>query len=70
MPTTWQLQAGRLDALLNDGWFIHSIAGNEGENLMLFKGNKFMTCHLSGPKGSMMRFDLNSEIYSTCHALN
>lgn len=68
--TTWQLQTARLDALLNDGWLVHSTAGGEGENFLLVKGNKFIMCHLSGSRNSMMRLDLNNEVYSICHALN
>lgn len=69
-PTTWQPQTSRLDALLNDGWLIQSTAGAEGESLLLVKGRKFVTCHLSGPRDAMLRLHLNSEVYSTCHALN
>ncbi len=35
-PTTFQPQAAPLDALLNDGWFIHSVAGTDGQILMLY----------------------------------
>jgi len=69
-PTTFQPQAAPLDALLNDGWFIHSVAGTDGQILMLFKGTKFVRCYLSHPKDSMLRLDLSGMVFSTCDALN
>jgi len=70
LATTFQVQAAPLDALLNDGWFVHSVTGGDGEILMLFKGKKFVRCYLSGPKDSQLRLDLADMVYSTCHALN
>ncbi len=69
-PTTFEIQAARLDALLNDGWFIHSVTGGDGEILLLFKGAKFIRCYLSGPKDSQLRLEVAGMIFSTCHALN
>ncbi len=69
-PTTFELQVARLDALLNDGWFVHSMTGSDGEFLLLAKKNKFIRCYLSGPKDSQLRLDIAGMIFSTCHALN
>jgi len=67
--TTWQLRGGPLDALLNDGWFIFLVAGEDGEILILNKDKKFVRCHLSGRPADRM-LDLSSEAYSECHGLN
>ncbi len=69
-PTTFQRQAAPLDALLNDGWFVHSVTGGDGEILLLFKKTKFVRCYLSGPRDSQLRLDLAGMVFSTCHALN
>ena len=73
--TTWQLQDQPLDKLLENGWFIQSVAGDDGQILTLFKGNqrganKFVRCFLAGPKGDDRRLDLANAIFSTCRSLN
>ncbi len=64
-PTTWEIQAKPLDAMLNDGWFIHSVAGSDGQVLMLFKRSKFVRCYLTGPKDSMLRLEVGGMVFST-----
>lgn len=73
--TTWQLQNQPLDKLLGEGWFIQSVAGDDGQILTLFKGNqrgdnKFMLCYLAGPKTENRRLDLTNTLFSTCRSLN
>jgi len=73
--TTWQLQNQALDKLLGEGWFIQSVAGDDGQILTLFKGNqrgdnKFMRCYLAGPKTENRRLDLTNTLFSTCRSLN
>ena len=73
--TTWQLQSQPLDKLLGEGWFIQSVAGDDGQILTLFKGNqrgenKFMRCYLVGPKNDTRRLDLTNTLFSTCRSLN
>jgi len=69
-PTTFQIQAAPLNVLLNDGWFIQSVTGSDGQIIMLFKGTKFARCYLSSPKNPQLRLDFSEMIHSTCHALN
>lgn len=68
--TKWEVDTTPLNVLLDNGWFIHTTAGMEGQVITLFKDKKFMRCNLSGPKDSNIRVDMEEKTFSVCHKLN
>ncbi len=62
-------QAGSLAQLLDNGWSIHSVSGQNGQFLMLqFNGRKWVRCELLGTASVKLRY--SPDLVSDCRALN
>lgn len=62
-------QAGSLAQLLDNGWTIQSINGQNGQFLVLqLNGRKWVRCELLAPTSTRLRY--TADLISDCRALN
>ena len=68
-PTSFTTIPQSLTALLNDGWTIQSVAGDDGNITFLHKdGKKWVRCELF--TGNELKLRFAQAVYSDCRALN
>jgi hypothetical protein len=68
--TTWQPVSASLGQLLRDGYGIQSVAGEEGQILILHRNGRFVRCQLSKSVSETRPLDVVNAVYSRCHELN
>ena len=68
-PTTFTTIPQSLTTLLNIGWTIQSVSGDDGNIILLHKdGNKWARCELF--TGNELKLRFAQAVYSDCRALN
>ena len=67
-PTTFTTLPQSLTELLNDGWTIQSVSGDDGHITVLRKDGKWARCELF--TGSELKLRFARAVYSDCRALN
>ena len=68
-PTAVEHPAGSLAQLLDNGWTIQSVSGQNGQYLLLeFNGRKWVRCELISPSDPRLRY--LTGIIADCRALN